>query len=305
MLYTRVKLILAKRAKERKKSKRDVPGCARTHTNTLVAPSATTSQTLSVKNGDISHEQTEEGLNICTQRFHKRSVCCKALMTQQENVEKCCRIFLVSSEARRFIKTIKTLLPGNESAKELSLPPPAASSSGSGAPASGWRLPSPSSPGQDSRHPGISATWTHSAHQGCCFKNCDDLKAHTFESERLNECAVLTGWSNFSRFSSDICFCFRISSFTSGTSQTEVAERKWKKKKRSKCLHTTWGSASESEPGGGLELLWLIKATQTFLNLLHSRGTCFCEPCLPHKGAFRESRIKGLWFTQSCKGSGL
>lgn len=160
-----------------------------------------------------------------------RSVCCKALMTHQENAEKCCRIFLVSSEARRFIKIIKMLLSGNESAKELSLPPPTASSSGSGAPASGWRLPSPGSPGQDSRHPGISATWTHSGHQSCHFKNCDGLKTHTSNSEGLNKCAVLTGWSNLSRFSSDICFCFRISSFTSGTLQTEVAKKQWKKQK--------------------------------------------------------------------------
>lgn len=72
-----------------------------------------------------------------------------------------------------------------EWAKEASLPPPAASSSGSGAPASGWHLPSPGSPGQDSRHPGISATSTHSGQQRCGFKSCDGPKAPTFGTEGL------------------------------------------------------------------------------------------------------------------------
>lgn len=66
-----------------------------------------------MKGGDIPHEHTEEGVHICRQRSQKWRVCCKPLMTQQENVEKCCRIFLVTSAASAFIKTIKMVLPHN------------------------------------------------------------------------------------------------------------------------------------------------------------------------------------------------
>lgn len=45
------------------------------------------------------------------------------------------------------------------------LPLPAASSSEAAARASGWHLPGPSSPDQDSKHPGRPATETHSEGQ--------------------------------------------------------------------------------------------------------------------------------------------
>lgn len=77
-----------------------------------------TTGTMSNNTTDAVHENwktfhNSTGVNICAQQFNKWRVCCKALMTQQENVEKCCRIFLVTSVASTSIKPIKMVLPHN------------------------------------------------------------------------------------------------------------------------------------------------------------------------------------------------